>query len=232
MPTFKSWITETLAPAFLRKTWGVRYLGVIGEAADRMADYAKEAVKAAHPETCPDDALSYNGAARNIERYQAESTADYRAKITDPWSIWEFGGSRTAIIDRLNEQGYSAVQIKAWYELQPYVGNKWTNWPSAFWVWIDPPHGITQDGNWDDPGTWSDTVPATIAGGPPGPGTWDSNMTLYEVNELRGAVRKWKEGHEICAQISILVSGQRWEDVTPWDSGDWDDSSAMVVLPG
>ena len=232
MPTFREWVTQTLAPIWLRGVWATKFLGVAGDAADRLAMAAKDAVKVAHPATCPDDALSYNGAARNVDRYFADDNDTYRTRISDPWSLWPYSGSKTALVSRLNEQSYSDVQIFGWYELEPSVPAKWADWYSAFFVWINPPHNITRDDNWDDPGTWGDEVGATIVGAPSGPGVWDCNMTSYEVHELKASIWKWKEAHEICADIAILVSGDRWEDETPWDNGVWSDDTSFVHIPG
>ncbi len=229
MPTFKDWVTQTLAPIWLRGTWGARFLGVIGEAADRIADYTKDAVKAAHPGTCPDDALSYNGAGRNIERYTAETDSGYRTKITDPWSVWEISGSYNSLVARLNEQGFSSVTIYPWAQLQPYVPDRWANWPSAFWVWIGNPNPVELDGLWGSAGEWGDIVPSPITGAPPGPGVWGCSLTTYQVREMRAAVRKWKQAHEICAEFNILVGTERWEPDTPWQNGTWGDSVIVRI---
>lgn len=228
MPTFKDWVTQTLAPVWLRGRWGAKYLGVLGEAADRIATATKDAVKVQFPETCPVDALPYNGAARNIERYTADTDDSYRTRITDPWSVWEFAGSTTSLLDRLHDQGYANVQIYGWYQLQPSVEERFKDWWSAFWVWISPPHDIGTDGTWGDPGTWDDTV----AGPPPGPGAWDLDITADRVAELRASIRKWKAAHELCAEFKILISGDRWENVAPWDNGTWSDEQASVVIGG
>jgi len=233
MPTFKEWITQTLAPIWLRGVWGAKYLGVVGDAADRIATASKDAVKVRFVDISPDDALPYNGAARNIERYTADTNSTYRNRLLDPWSLFEFAGSGNGIITRLNDQGYENVSVYGWYQLQPYVEAQWANWYSAFWVYIDPPHGITTDGNWDDPGTWDDVIPCTIAGGPDGVGAWDCNMTAATVLEIKHAIWKWKAAHEICANISILIAGDRWEDVTPWDNGTWGaDGISVINIPG
>lgn len=232
MPTFREWVTKTLAPVWLRGVWGAKYLGVIGEAADRVATAAKDAVKVRFVDISPVDALPYNGAARNIERYTVDTDTTYRTRLLDPWSLFDFSGSHTGVVSRLNDYGYPAVRVYGWYQLTPNVPPAWASWYSAFWIFIDPPHGITTDGDWDDTGTWGDIIPSTIPGGPDGVGAWDCNMTAAEIKELKAVVWKWKPGHEICAEISILVSGDRWENVVPWDNGTWSDDTAFIRIPG
>jgi hypothetical protein len=225
--SFKTWLTEHIAPVWLRRTWGNRWLTVMGEQADRTTDTAKEAVKAGAPDLSPSDALPYNGAARNIERYWADSDTTYRARLVDAWNVWEFSATSDCLEDRFVDEGFGNISIVPWRDMTPYAPAPYENHWSAFWIWVDT-HPFTTGATWGGGATWGDTVPGHN-GAPSGPRTWGSDATLYEVQAVRAAIRKWKPAAEVCAAIVFHSGGMYWGRPGTWgDGAKWGDGSTFT----
>lgn len=236
--TFEEWFagkvspgTAPLVPGWLRQKFGKSFLSVIGFALDTLTRYTRAAVAYRLPSYAPSDALPYVGDARSIDRYFIDTDATYRERVKAGWDLWFAAGSKQRLIDCVTEQGFENVRLYSYSDLGGNVPDRWVGHYSAFFIFIGPPTDVTSDGTWDDPGTWDDIVPGHH-GAPDGPGVWDANgINFYEVEQLRKAVRKWKVAHEVCAEI-VFCSGEVWEDVTPWDSGTWDDGAESVRLSG
>lgn len=228
--TFEEWLRDDLAPTWLRGPYGRVLTATLGAAIDALVDATKQAVKARHVATAPDDALEALGADRLLERYPIESNATYRARLAAAWDAWEFAGSKQGILAALAAAGYPDAQLFTWRDFAPWAPTPHEAWWSAFWIDV-PTHPFASDGLWSDPGTWDDTVPGHN-GAPPGPGTWDSDATVGEVAAVRGGVRKWKPAHEICVAIRFLVGTDRWDSATPWDHGAWDDTAQLFTWAG
>lgn len=228
--SFVTWLTEHVAPVWLRRTWGNKFVTVLGEQADRLSNAAKDAVKCGMPESSPADALPYNGAARNLERYFYDSDAAFRARVVEAWTIWEAAGTAAQLIKQLGAAGYEVTRIHAWRNDPGTMPHPYEDHWSSFIVIVDQPHPYTVDGLWSDGGTWGDTVTGNY--GPDGPGTWDSTATEYEVNEVRRLIRKWRPSSEICLRIVFVIAGDLWEDLAPWDNGTWGDDDDSFYWQG
>ena len=219
--SYIEWLRDFLVPGFFRKAYGKLYWQTIGYSLDLLLNGAKWAVKVRFPSIAPEDALDYVGDGRNIDRYCCMETDTFRDRVQRAWDLWFASGSKDLLLSEVVErQGHENVRIYAWRELPGGVPDEYANWWSSFWVFIGPPTTVTAPGTWGDGTTWGDIVPGNN-GCPDGVGVWGAEgITSYEVEQLRGGLRKWKQGHEICAEL-VFCSGEVWEDVTPWSSGTW-----------
>jgi len=211
--TYAAWLTEHLAPTWLRGTWGAALLGTWGTAFDRAIQATKDGVKLRWAATAPDDALGHVGGGLNLERYGADTAATYRARLGRVWELWDFAGAASGLLERLYDTGLSTVELWPWrslgYPPPPYE----THW-SAFWAVLTG-HPWSSDGLWGDPAVWGD-----------GPGTWGSSATTTEVAEVRAVVRKWKPAAEICPAVIVVTGGDVWGPSGVFLNGTWGGSSA------
>jgi hypothetical protein len=214
--SYETWLTETLAPSWLRGRYARAFLGVVGRMLDRITDGADAAVKVRFVAQAPVDALEYIGSERNLPRYAPDTDDTYRARLAAAWSLYEFAGTRQGILSALSALlPTTTIRVIANREWPIPPDGDTANW-SRLWVLLsDTPW--TSDGNWDDAGTWDDG------------GVWDSSATEADVLALRRIVRTWKAGHEVCAGFIVLLEGDDfWGPDEPWDSGTWDDTLITV----
>jgi hypothetical protein len=223
------WLRDVLVPGFFSKTYGRLYWQTIGYSLDILLNGAKWAVKVRFPSIAPEDALDYVGDGRNVDRYCQTSTDVFRDRVSRAWDLWFAAGSKALLeTDVVEAQEYENVRIYAWRELEPSVPAEYANWWSGFWVFIGPPTTVTAVGTWGDSTVWGDIV-SGHDGCPDGVGVWGAEgITTFEVEQLRGGIRKWKQGHEICAEI-VFISGEVWEDVPQFESGTWGGDESVRI---
>lgn len=194
---FRTWITEALAPSWLRERRAAELLSTTGLALDALADSARDAVKARFPSLAPTDALGLIGSDRLLDRYSAQSDSAWRAWLVAAWDLWTYAGTASSVERALHEAGFTGATVHwalgdpppGWVDAWPPDSDT-TNW-SRFWIWLAEP--------W--PFAWEYTTWGTQQWG--GEWTWGSTAKLSEVRCVRSIARKWKPAHTVCAGIYV-----------------------------
>ena len=184
-----------LAPPWLAGAIAEKWHQVHGLVKDAVVEGAVSAIKARLLKQGPDDALSYAGTDRRIERVPGEPPTSYRARLLKAFEMWRLAGTKKAVVEALKVVGFSSVVV---------LENK--DWsasadPSAwwlFWVQLFPPMPISPSG-------WSLGDGTRLGEKPLGFG---SAADLPMLDLVRRIVRKWKAAHAICASLVFVFSGK------------------------
>lgn len=223
---FREWLAgatsqgaKPIVPGWLRNKFGKAFFQVIGFALDTLTSDARAAQVWRLPSYASPSSLPYVGDGRSIDRYFADTDQTYQIRVKNAWDLWFRAGSKQRLIDAITAMGHQNVRIYSYAELGGAVPDRWRGWTSAFWVFIGPPTAVLPSWTWGT-GNWGDTVAGHL-GAPAGPRVWGATgINWYEVQQLRNAIRKWKQGHEICAEIVFVSSGRIWEPGGgPWGGG-------------
>lgn len=238
---FRDWFAGTvvgappLVPSWLRTKYSRQAFYACGLALDVMLSFARQAILYRLPSFAHITSLPYVADARNIERYFIDTDLQFQTRVRNAWDLWVKAGSKARIKEAIEQMGFENVRIYSYRNLGGMVPDEWAGWTSAFWVFIGPPTDVVPPDAWDHAGyAWDDLVPGSTIGAPYGPRVWDAKgINGYEVAQLRAAIRKWKQGHEICAEI-VFCSGPVWEAVPAWDLTGlhWDDGGPSVRIQG
>lgn len=108
---------QQLHPTWLQDPAGLAWGASFGAAKDVLLGNAQLAVKCqiiATPTQLPfgpDDSLALNGADRQIDRGQGESSSAYSARVLNAWNIWPFAGTAFGLLKALSDAGYPNVWI-------------------------------------------------------------------------------------------------------------------------
>ena len=220
LATLREWMISTIYPP-LRDAFGQTVIGSMGRMADEVASRADQAAQVRFVEFCPEDALPYHGAERNLERGLNEPADGYRSWLLQVWDHWTDAGTPNSIKHQLAHflqidpatvkvtgiwpfqsgpgvtrvvpppAGYSTTPIPGW-ELHDKDTAQW----ARFWIEIStpPPWGFGMRA-WNDGWTWDGDM------------VWDSLATPDQVNQTLLAVNKWKPAHTLLAGLKFKVPG-------------------------
>ena len=207
---------EAQLPPWLKETVGVRLVYSMTVQADAMWELWRQGVKAHMPgaDEWPDSALPYVGSERQLDRYEAESNAQFAARLQTPHDTHRAQGHPRELINQLQTMAsylgatppvravsnagvwWSRASLAADFVQTHSSPNNWvwdaltTRWWRG-WVIIDSSAGPWTVDIWGTPGTWGDG------------GTWGSDATVAQVAMVERIVRLWKSAHE---SIQIIVS--------------------------
>lgn len=217
-----------IAPPWLSRKWGERFLYAHGLIIDGLVEHALQAMKARFPDKGPDEALSVIGRDRRIRRGFSESADSYRVRLKRWLDDWRRAGSPFAILSQIRAYltGYD-VRIR-------YVNDRGT------WITLDPDgtfHVRKLFGNWD----WDGQFPATaktrfwIIIYPLASGLWTqsptlgtphvllrdttvgSNATVSQVSSIRSIISEWKAAGSRCPYIIIAFDDAMFNPIsTSW----------------
>lgn len=191
--TFEEYIMRKV-PSWFQGPVGSAMLEAIGKQQDNCLDMFRQAIMCRFIFMCPDDALKYIGAERNMEQYPNESLDDYRYRLWASWQAWRYAGTDKGITDQIkyafNIENVS-IRTNAQWDPAPPDGN--TEWWSRFWVVIDQPHPWTVY-RWGE-GEWGDGR------------RWGCDITVDQRELLKRIIRKWKASHAYCEAIIIKFDG-------------------------
>jgi hypothetical protein len=176
----------SLAPPWLLRTWGARFLSILGNAKGHTADMCKAAVKARFVDIGPHDALPYQGADRVVIRAPDETDAAYRARLLESWSTWGDCGKEAGFIDLLAVAGITAVLVE-----DQDVGGALGHW-ARFYLYVEEPNDFTAAEEYGS-FTWGSFAWGT------GP------ISLIEY--ARNVVRLFKPAHTRCLGITVSIAG-------------------------
>ena len=199
--TYRQWALE-LSPPWLRGPWGEKLLNVLGGVFDEAYGTIFEAGAAASVDapSFPNDALGLLGSERNIERYPAETDAEYKARVKGAWESWAQAGTMR-LVSELAYLGFTAEIKENW--TWNWDGDS-ANW-SRFWVVITGHDWAAT--HWADGRHW-------------GEGVWGCDATVEEMNALIRLVMKWKPGHATPILVIVMDNGA-WDGDQP--DGTWGD---------
>lgn len=123
------WLTTRL-PKPARGPRGTALLGVLAANLDGLAARAKVAAKLDLPGETLDEALTYIGADRVIERAPGESLDAYRARLSGAWESWGWVSTRYGIAHAVGLLGLGMPQVFTVRRVAP------AGWPSTKWAVI------------------------------------------------------------------------------------------------
>jgi hypothetical protein len=186
----EAWIEYQLsfAPPWLLRTWGARFLSILGNAKGHTADMCKAAVKARFVDIGPDDALPYQGADRVVIRAPDETDAAYRARLLESWSTWGDCGKEAGFIDLLAVAGITAVLVE-----DQDVDGALGHW-ARFYLYVEEPNDFT--------------AAPEVGGFTLGDGTTLGVGPRAIVDYARNVVRLFKPAHTRCLGIAVSIAGQ------------------------
>lgn len=228
---------QSLAPAWLRGTFGELWNADHGELVDDWVDRLKQSVKARFAGVCPEDALEYIGSERGLPRGPSETTAAYRLRLLDAWNTWLWAGTPLGILVAI-ENLYPGIEVHA----IPQAGSAFslnsdtTITPIEDRIVLTTLADFRGEPGWkfDDnsglppsQGFWSrfcilfpDSagLPAGWAAGAVSPPTGVSTPTKAEVNTLIRTVNKWKPAKATFVSIIVVTSGNvyGWPPTLAW----------------
>ncbi len=198
-----------LVPFFKSLGRGFKVMYAFGVMFDCMVDMMAIAVRSKFPNQESDQSLQWIGRDRLIQRGPNESAADYAASLRGWLDAHATKGNAYRLLQQLHRfyqpsplsadliipsgkryaldtAGAVTTSAAAWNLEDP---TEWARW----WLEIDWPNEIGDDGNWGDPGTWGDG------------GVWDYDLTADEINAVRTVPREWNNAH--CEGEVRLVNG-------------------------
>lgn len=214
---WKTWLQERKeTPAFLKRTWEKRLVGVIGDVFNDISDklVRARAVGWPHHPLCPADAQDIKGRERGIPRRPGEPNDDYGLRLNKAFETWSNAGFKTQLEGEISGYGFTGAFIIGTHEWDGATypafadPSEYDNW-SRFWVYVPHTgHNIEPDGNWDDPGDWDDG------------GLWDfENLTLQIVHDIRNLLDLYRPGHEIPVRVRFLLAPGHFTLVDTWSGG-------------
>jgi hypothetical protein len=193
-------------------------LRALGGAASGAALRMRQAVACRFATIAPADALPLIGDTRRLEQAPRETIDEYRVRLTQAFPIHIDRGTEMAYKHALEPIGVPPEQVFVWSHWQAGVGDWWSN----VYIVVDSRETPWELDEWDGiDAEWDDG------------GVWDLNGLLAdEVTFARRMIRRWKWSGDYPVAIWAWLSGEIWDDVSPWDvDGDvWGDV-AGVALP-
>jgi hypothetical protein len=212
--SFTEYLLRTATPWLLR-TWGRRFLTVIGLTFDAYGDSAYAAVKARFIGSTPVDALPIAGEDRLLDRLLGETDDQYRARLLKAFPSYRQLGSSRGLQNRLHEAGYTTATVVEAHDWSTDDGGSW----ARYWIVLEQPHGLTAPEAWDTASLWSDGS------------TWADLSPGGTVAQILALSDKWHAGHVLPMSLIVVVSGELWDHSGTWaDPGTWDGAAAYVSL--
>ena len=190
----------------------------------------KEAVKARWPDADRPDALPMQGNDRLILRAPLETDAQYAARLLAAHDLWEWGGTKTGIVNIFAPYGYDDTTLLVCNN-HDLAWDSNADWFSRVFI-LASPVAWASDGVWDgDSAVFDDG------------GTWDSTATIADLDYIRASIRTWKSPWSypfaLVVDLGTMGGGALWDlPAGTWDAGSpgvWDDITAgtepLVTIP-
>lgn len=204
-----------LAPRWLRTPTTEALLRSIGTQLDALEQAARDAIKTAFVEVCPDDAIAFHAAARRLEPYPGESLSAWRSRAAAAWDALHFLGTKQGIESAFAAMGWTATVYGSHDSAPAWWGAAWppaprnprpswwsgawpvahgdTQWMSRFWVVLEAPGPW----GWDVARPW-------------GAEAWGSGWLWgldkareVDVQLVRRIVERWRPANEVCDGVLV-----------------------------
>jgi len=234
-------LMRTIAPPWLNRTWGERFLYAHAVQLDAVAEWALQGLKARFPAKAPLDALPYIGRDRKIRRGFAESAEAYIVRLQAWLDSHRRRGNAIALLEQLH--GYftpysSSMRFSTvddggtWFVMDGAdksvtITRKADNWDwdgapatqwGRFWVIIHP----LSSGAFTDAGDWSNDESYGADG------AWGLSLSPDQCRDLIAIVRDWKPAGVSCIYIvASLDAGELNPDSTTLPDGTWSQSAKV-----
>jgi hypothetical protein len=224
-------------PNQFQQTNGQIFFTGLGQVKDYYVSAAYDAVRVQFTTTATPDALSYIGNTRNIESYWTDTTSSYKSRLSTPFNIWSLATTELNLSNRLSNFGLNVAASGGSGNTIPYEILSWRNfvsgnsliltgttppdpykqWWSAFWIFVSGGNNLfTPNFQSYSGSTYGNFI--TSSGGT---GYWTigdgqvlgmscsqpAGFAQSYWNSLRGLVKKWKNGIEICPDIIWIGNG-------------------------
>lgn len=189
MPTFRDYVASVLPRPFAQRL-SAGFFGVLhGLTGDQLSDGMSLAARMGwiKDPASPDDVLPLLGEERGMPRYPVETSAQYRARLTDAWNAYKFAGAEQTIVSQFAKAGYPGVTVTFNAAALGPNGEAAPYW-SQFWVYFpySSGHPVTGAGtNWGAFNYGDGTV-------------YGLNVSVGFYQLVHGIVRKWKPSRWIC----------------------------------
>lgn len=204
-----------LAPRWLRTPTAEALARSIGTQLDALEQGARDAIKAAFVEVCPEDAIAFHAAARRLEPYPGESLSAWRARVAAAWDSLYYLGTAQGIQIAFAAMGWTATVYGSHDSAPPWWGAAWPPAPRnprpAWWSGAWPvAHGDTQwmSRFWvvlEAPGPWGWEVARSWGADVWGSGwLWGLDKAReVDVQLVRRIVERWRPANEVCDGILV-----------------------------
>ncbi len=218
---------DAIAPPWLRREVGERFLYPFGLVLDAAAEWLREATRARLPGVSglpapPDDALGLIGADRVIVRGFAETSEAYAARLTVAFDSWRRAGSAEGI---MRQAAALFAPLDCPMRVVSNSGSSRT-WASMAHSGDAVVYALGDAGGWDwdgDAGRWArvwvlvyvpaSTWPRTVWGAPLVWGdsawSWGVGVPPAQAAVLTSVVRSWKAAHTRVESV-VLVYEPTW----------------------
>lgn len=232
-----------IAPPWLKRTWGERWLYTFGLLADGVFDWTYDGVRARFPSFVPVDGLPALGRDRQITRGFAEPADAYRLRLRRFLDAHQVQGNpfelcrqirgylspydvRVRVVDMHGT--WTTVDVGGAESILAARGNwDWDGLTGVdhlyrFWVIIYP----GSSGLWSTEGTWG---PGSTQWGDGG--TWGTTATPEQVHGVREIVRAWRPEGTSCPWIIIAFDDASFDPTSSigdpgFPDGTWGEWSA------
>lgn len=190
-------LAERIAVRVLRSEPGKRLVGAMALMFDRLAEGARQAVRASwigdRAGNGPAyDALGPAGAELSLPRYPLETWPNYHARLQRAWIDWPIAGDEASIEGQLAAGGFPNARIFYLSNWLAYLG-----WWSQFVVFFARgTHPVISAG----PPIGSFVVGDGTTIGPTG-------ISAEQLIALRAIIKKFKPGHWVCRAVIFEMTG-------------------------
>lgn len=199
MPTYKDYIID-ISPTWLQEADGQSFSRGYAQLKDAAIASAKQAVLERMPDRASPEALELLGGERQLDKGTAETEDEFRARIKDAWSQWQYAGTAYGVLLALKLAGYSNVHLLV------HNGKYYTLDSGGDLSVAEAPGGVlaTNPDFWNvftllfySPlaSWWAPSVPSEFSD---------------EMENIRRLVKLWKPAHAIFSSIKIHESGLLW----------------------
>ena len=216
----------TIAPPWLQRQWGERYLYTAGLELDAIAEAARQGVRARAPGApgTPSDALVQIGRDRVIVRGGEESEAGYSQRLSRAFDSWSRAASLEGILRQLQgllrDESTKAkaitywgtwATIPAWDAAVEYLAGYQSAWTWG-WQWLPPSEGGIAYWDWAQvyaivypaAGQWTQpTFGAGLLLGASGPWCLGVGAPYEEAQALRTVADQWRSA---ATRVRVIVS--------------------------
>lgn len=201
-----------LMPTWLQGAKAQSFNESLGASKDALIRKLVAALSIASIKYGDDEALSYIGRERGIERVAGESLEGFRQRLLTAWDFWRWAGTVKGLLLAFEAAGYQ-VEIYEHYKSDMSI------W-AQFSVHLADAESTTVKPVWDSGVVWDDGT------------AWPSEPGLLEPGLIMQIILDVKAAHAKPAAVAYYTEEIRyWDDGSMWDDGSiWDSAENFRIL--